>query len=113
MYEYKISNVDLKISKDKFGYQEVLDDFKNAKKIRIVTFNVTNSPKDKLFEQLKDLEDVDIQFITNIPSRLEWYATSSKGEYLKKTAKNTIEIYLDKLNPKNFISILEDALDIL
>lgn len=106
MYEYKISGVDLKISKDEFGYQEVLDDFKNAKKIRIVTFNITNNPKDKLFEKLRDLEGVDIQFITNIPSRLEWYATSSKGEYLKKTARNTIEMYVDKLNPKNFDNIV-------
>lgn len=106
MYDYNISNVNLKISKDEFGYQEVLDDFKNAKKIRIITFNITNNPKDRLFESLIGLEDVDIQFITNIPSRLEWYATSNKGEYLKRTARNTIEVYVDKLNPNNFNNII-------
>lgn len=106
MYDYNISSVNLKISKDEYGYQEVLDDFKNAKKIRIITFNITSNPKDKLFDSLIGLEDVDIQFITNIPSRLEWYSTSSKGEYLRRTARNTIEMYVEKLNPKNFNNII-------
>lgn len=68
-YEYKINNVDLKISKDELGYQEVLDDFRNAQIIRIITYNITNSSKDILFEKLSELKGVNIQFITNIPSR--------------------------------------------
>lgn len=106
MYNYNINNVNLRISKDEFGYQEVLDDFKNAKKIRIITYNVTNNPKDILFETLSELKDVDIQFITNMPSRWGWYSTSKKGEYLRKTAKDGIEIYLNKLNPEKFDNIV-------
>lgn len=105
-YEYKINNVDLKISKDELGYQEVLDDFGNAQIIRIITYNITNSSKDILFEKLSELKGVDIQFITNIPSRFEWYATSKKGDYLRKTAQSNIEIYLDKLNPKKYDNIV-------
>lgn len=105
-YEYKINNVDLKISKDELGYQEVLDDFRNAQIIRIITYNITNSSKDILFEKLSELKGVDIQFITNIPSRFEWYATSKKGDYLRRTAQSNIEIYLDKLNPKRYDNIV-------
>ncbi|WP_158289731.1 phospholipase D-like domain-containing protein [Paenibacillus flagellatus] len=91
-------------TKDELGYGEVLEDFKNAKTIRIVTFNLSKDTKDdQLFERLQALEsDVDIQLITNIPSRFEWYSSSKTGEYLKKTAGTNINAYLKKLNPDDF-----------
>ena len=54
-----------------FNYQEVLDDFKRAKKVRIITCNISGTGNtDPLLEQIKKLgEDVDVQIITNIPSR--------------------------------------------
>ncbi|MDP4144338.1 MAG: phospholipase D-like domain-containing protein [Bacillota bacterium] len=91
-------------SKDTLGYQEVLDDFKNAQIIRIVTFNLSKGTRDdKLFNKLLELgETVDIQIITNIPSRFNWYATSSAGEYLRRAASTNIDAYLKKLNPDDF-----------
>lgn len=91
-------------SKDCLGYQKVLDDFNNSKIIKIVTFNISkNNNDDKLFNLLLELEDsVDVQIITNTPSKLEWYATSKTGEYLRRTASTTIDTYLKKLNPTDF-----------
>lgn len=93
-------------SKDELGYQEVLNDFKSAKTIKVVTYNITKNIKDdKLFDLLKTLtHDVDIELITNIPSRFEWYSSSNTGEYLRKTASTNINTYLKKLNPNDFNS---------
>ena len=62
-----------------FNYQEVLDDFKRAKKVRIITYNISGTGNtDPLLEQIKKLgEDVDVQIITNIPSRFETYYSSA------------------------------------
>lgn len=93
-------------SKDELGYQEVLNDFKSAKTIKVVTYNISKNTKDdKLFDLLKTLtHDVDIELITNIPSRFEWYSSSITGEYLRKTASTNINAYLKKLNPNDFNS---------
>lgn len=43
--EYYLSDAKFIYSKDELGYQEVLNDFKNAEEIIIVTFNIRrNSP---------------------------------------------------------------------
>lgn len=91
-------------SKDLLGYQEVIDDFKNSKTIRIITYNLSRSSKDdKLFERLLALEsDIDVQIITNIPSRFPEYYKTSAGEYLRRTASTNIDTYLKKLNPNDF-----------
>lgn len=93
---------------DDLGYQEVLDDFQNAQSIKIVTYNISKSKTDdKLFEKLKNLkEDTQIELITNIPSRFEWYYTSKAGDYLRKTAKTNINAYINKLNPNDFDNII-------
>lgn len=89
-------------SKDKFGYQEVLDDFDCCKKIRIMTYNISKE-EDILIEKLLGLkEDVDIEIITNIPARFEFYYNSAKGQYMRNTARTNIKTYLTKLNPDNF-----------
>lgn len=86
------------------NYQEVLDDFKHARKVRIVTYNISgNGNNDPLLEQVKRLgEDVDVQIITNIPSRFETYYSSAAGEAMRSKAKQNIKVYLKKLNPENF-----------
>ena len=91
-------------SKDELGYEEVLNDFLNAKIIRIVTFNISKNLKDdKLFDLLHSLgEEVDIQFITNIPSRFEWYHSNNAGDFARKTASTNINTYLKKLDPNSF-----------
>lgn len=54
-------------------------------------------------EQIKKLgEDVDVQIITNIPSRFETYYSSAAGEAMRSRAKHNIEVYLKKLNPESF-----------
>ena len=87
-----------------FNYQEVLDDFKRAKKVRIITYNISGTGNtDPLLEQIKKLgEDVDVQIITNIPSRFETYYSSAAGEAMRSRAKHNIEVYLKKLNPESF-----------
>ena len=64
--------------KDGLNYQEVLDEFSKAKIVRIMTFNIS---KDKGYDQLLDeiqklSDDVDVQFITNIPSHFDRYYNS-------------------------------------
>ena len=73
-----------------FNYQEVLDDFKRAKKVRIITYNISGTGNtDPLLEQIKKLgEDVDVQIITNIPSRFETYYSSAAGEAMRSRAKH-------------------------
>lgn len=96
------------LSENELGYQEILEDFPNAQIIKIVTYNISKSvTDDKLFEELSKLkEDTEIEFITNIPSRFEWYSTGEKGEYLRRTARININAYINKLNPNNFNKII-------
>ncbi|MNW41212.1 hypothetical protein D3C74_183440 [compost metagenome] len=90
-------------SKDNYGYQEVLDDFINAKKIRIVTYNISTKNNDYLLQILKNVDkDCDVQFITNIPSRVETYLNNPKGDAWRSNASKNINSYLTKLNPETF-----------
>lgn len=86
------------------NYQEVLDDFKNAEKIRIITYNISKKEKgDELISLLRDLPDAtDVQIITNIPSRFNEYYNSRAGEAMRTAFKKNCDIYLKKLNPLNF-----------
>lgn len=88
------------------NYQEVLNDFKNASTIRIITYNISkNEEKSDLLNYLETLgENVDVRIITNIPSRFPAYFNSPNGEYMRNTARKNIKIYLEKLNPKRFPS---------
>lgn len=84
------------------NYKEVLSDFQQAKTIRIITYNISKNEKyDYLLEALKDTE-ADIRFITNVPSRMDAYYNSKAGNYMRSNARKNIEIYISKLDPKNF-----------
>lgn len=89
-------------SSDELNYKEVLDDFSNAKIIRIITYNISkNQNYDVLLDALKNT-NADIQLITNAPSRMEKYYDSEADLRMKSAAKNNISVYISKLNPENF-----------
>ena len=89
-------------SNDELNYKEVLNDFSNAKIIRIITYNISkNQNYDALLDALKNT-NADIQLITNVPSRMEKYYDSEAGLRMRSAAKNNIRVYISKLNPENF-----------
>ena len=85
------------------NYKRVLDDFINAKIIRIITYNISrfNISDDFLFKLLQKSK-ADIKIITNIPSRMKNYYKNKAGQMMRETAQNNIQIYANKLNPLNF-----------
>jgi ElaB/YqjD/DUF883 family membrane-anchored ribosome-binding protein len=88
-----------------FNYQAVLDDFPKANIIRIITFNISrNQRQDALLDALKNAKATDVQFITNIPSRMKEYFDSDAGRNMRNSARQNIQAYVTKLNPENFDS---------
>ena len=75
------------------NYQEVLDDIRNASKIRIMTYNISAKDNpDALLEQLNEAKDnAEIKIITNIPSRFPNYFHSKTGEHMKNKAHKTLK----------------------
>lgn len=106
MFNIPYINGEFVCSKNKLNYKDVLDDFKNAKRIRILTYNISkNNYSNILIDALKNVaEDVDVQIITNIPSRFSNYRNSKRGEDAKKGYRENYFTYLEKLNPENFRS---------
>lgn len=69
------------------NYREVLDDFQQAKIIRIITYNISKNQKnDALLDALKDTE-AEIRLITNVPSRMDTYYNSSAGNNMRSAAR--------------------------
>lgn len=82
-------------SKNELGYQEVLDDFKNAEEIIIVNYNISEK-QSLLIQKLTDTPtETKISIYTNIPSRWDTYY---KDTY-RNAARKKIDIYLTKLKP--------------
>ncbi|MBI6087487.1 hypothetical protein H8J89_05360 [Clostridium perfringens] len=98
MLVYKeISDIKFIAAKDELAYQEVIDDFKNAKKVFVLTYNVSKS-KNSLLSAFKECgEDTKVTIISNIPSRWNEYFNS----YYAEKARENISIYKNKLNPKD------------
>lgn len=89
-------------SKGDLNYKKVLHDFPNAKTIRIITYNISkNQYQDALFDALKRT-NADVQIITNVPSRMERYYNTPRGEAMRSVARENIHIYISKLDPVNF-----------
>lgn len=85
------------------NYQAVLDDFSGAKTIRIITFNISrNQKQDALLDALKKASAADVQFITNIPSRMKEYFNTDAGRNMRNSAQRNIQAYIAKLNPNNY-----------
>lgn len=97
--EININNeVKLVMTKDEFGYSEVLDTMNEAKFVRVVTYNISKE-SENLINILEDFtDDKDVIIITNIPNRFKRYTSS----YAKGRAKQSINNYIEKLNPDNY-----------
>ncbi|AQS18319.1 phospholipase D-like domain-containing protein [Clostridium beijerinckii] len=91
-------NVKLVMTKDEFGYSEVLETLDSAKFVRIITYNISKE-SDTLINKLEEFsENKDVIIVTNIPGRFEEYTSY----YAKGRAKKTINNYIEKLNPENY-----------
>lgn len=84
------------------NYREVLEDFPNAKIIRILTYNISkNQRQDALLDALKNTSAT-VQIITNVPSRMPQYYNSEAGDSMRNTARRNIQTYISKLDPDKF-----------
>ncbi len=81
-------------------YQCVLDDFRSAKFIGILTYNISSRLDSHLLKSLKDacLRGTNAVIITNIPKR---FPTYFKEQYAI-AAKDMIDSYIRQLNPQNY-----------
>lgn len=92
------------LSNNNYGFQKILDDFKDSIYINIVTYNISSGDtNDELLDLLKSLENKTIRIITNIPKRFPVYFNAS----LRTAAYRNIKRYLEKLEPSSFKSNVE------
>lgn len=86
--------------KNEFGYQDVLDDFKNAKFIGVMTFNISPKRDSHLLKSLKEacMNGANATIITNIPKRFSSYFNYRYAV----AAKDMIDLYKKQLNPRNY-----------
>lgn len=95
--EYITSNAKFVYSKNELGYQEVLDEFKAASEITIITYNISEK-NNALVNALRQAgEHCTINVITNIPSRWETYY----GDTYRDRARQKINLYMTKLKPES------------
>ncbi len=100
------NNGEFVLGSGELNYQAVLDDFPNAKQVRIMTYNISaKNYRNDLINELKTLDEtVDVMIITNIPSRMQNYYNTPAGDAYRKKYRSSYEIYLEKLNPENYPS---------
>lgn len=98
-HEIKINDdVKLVMTKDEFGYSEVLETLEDAKFVRIVTYNISKE-SNTLINKLEEFpENKDVIIVTNIPGRFEHYTSS----YARARSKKTIDNYIERLNPDKY-----------
>lgn len=86
--------------KDEYIYQSVLDDFKNAKFIGIMTFNISPQKDSYLLKSLRAacISGANASIITNIPKRFPSYYAPKYAV----VAKDMIDLYKCQLNPADF-----------
>lgn len=72
----------------------MLDDFSNAKKVRVLTYNISKKNyKNELIDALKELsEDVDVQIISNIPSRMQNYYNTPAGDAYREKYRSSYSV---------------------
>lgn len=106
-----ISGGEIVLGRESMNYQRVLDDFMNAKKVRILTYNISkNQYRNELMNALKKVQaDTDVKIISNIPSRMPTYYGTPTGESMRRAYRNNFSAYLERLNPENFQSNPEVA----
>ncbi|QCJ45523.1 phosphatidylserine/phosphatidylglycerophosphate/cardiolipin synthase family protein (plasmid) [Bacillus sp. S3] len=81
---------DVVLSYQENGFQEVIDNFNNAKFINIVTYNInTYEPSTELLKELRKVnKSTPITLILNIPARREDYINKSTGKIDTTTVNN-------------------------
>lgn len=101
-YEKEISNAKFVFTNNEIGYQEVLDDFNNTDYILIITFNISEK-NDYLIDYLDNTsQETEIDIFSNIPQRYERYYS----ERARNQARDKIKVYLKRLDPENFESLV-------
>lgn len=101
-----ISSGDIVLGRESMNYQRILDDFPNAKQVRILTYNISkNQYRNELMNALKSINaDADVKIVSNIPSRMPTYYSTPAGEAMRRGYRNNFTAYLERLNPENFPS---------
>ena len=100
MKTFSVNDGQAVFGKNEYTYQCVLDDFKNANFIGIMTFNISPKRDSHLLSALKDAckKGANAVIITNIPKRFPSYY---RPEYAV-AAKDMIDLYKRQLNPLEF-----------
>lgn len=100
MKNISISDGQAVFGNNEFTYKCVLDDFKNAEFIGIMTFNISPKANSYLLKSLKDAckNGTNAVIITNIPKRFSSYF---KPQYAV-AAKDMIDLYMRQLNPVDY-----------
>lgn len=87
------------MGRGKYGYQKVLDNFEEAKKILIITYNISVNSEQKLINFLRKAKpECEVTIVTNVPGRFERYY----NERAREMARGKIEKYTKVLNPDNY-----------
>lgn len=78
------------------NYQRDLDDFMNAKKVRILTYNISkNQYRNELMNALRKVQaDADVKVISNILSRMLTYYSTPTGESMRRAYRNNFSTYI-------------------
>jgi len=91
-------DVKLIMTKDEFGYSEVLETLNEATFVRIVTYNISKESDDLIARLETFPEEKDVIIVTNIPGRFNRYTSS----FARNRAQQTIDKYIERLDPENF-----------
>ena len=92
----RLGDAEFIMSKDELTYSAVIEDFKNASQIHILTYNISKD-QNVLLKALRDCEeDTEICIVSNIPGRWESYF----GKTYADKAKRNISLYKSKLSPQ-------------
>ena len=97
---YKLTDAEFVAGEDELCFKAVLEDFKKAEYINILTFNISGR-NNLLLEELQKVgaKDIPIRIVSNIPGR--WESYYSTNETYRRNARNKIQLYLRKLCPEN------------
>lgn len=100
MDSISISNSCAVFGRNECIYQCVLDDFKNAQFIGIITYNISPRTDSELLKSLKKAcaNGTNAVIITNIPKRFSSYFALRYAI----AAKDMIDIYMKQLNPHDY-----------
>lgn len=82
-----------------FSFDEVINDFTKASKIRVITYGISNKIDDYLIKNIQNLKSSkDIKIIVAIPS----YSYKEKNNKLDKVFLETVDNYLKILSQNSF-----------